>query len=236
MRSVRHISWIWKSTVSRFSNRKDRCLPTGTRRVRFSASTRWRFTSRTFSYSNRFNTSARTIEFVAMTSILLSKAVGLGEEPDGMMGRPPGALTNLQSRERAVGGHAVRPGRLDVVEERPRQLHGQLEVFLLQAPGPIHRGASLDGLDASAGQAQHVRRLGAEILRLEVAGKLVSDRARCVRKIGVQPALAVQRGEILEEVTRVRGHQVRVLRPVEPRVLLLEHVRARRARHDDLAA
>ena len=56
-------------------------------------------------------------------------------------------------------------------------------------------------------------------------GNVVSSRPFCV-----------QPGEVLEEVPRVRGDEVGVLRAVEPRVLLLEHVGARRARHHDLAA
>jgi len=61
MRSTRHISWIWKSTVSRFSKTKDRCRPTVTRRTRLSSMTRSRISARTFSYSRKFRTSFSSI-------------------------------------------------------------------------------------------------------------------------------------------------------------------------------
>ena len=49
MRSVRTISWIWKSTVSRFSKSRVRLSPSAIRRAFFSSITRARIWSRTFS-------------------------------------------------------------------------------------------------------------------------------------------------------------------------------------------
>src|SRR6266545_4597374 len=69
---------------------------------------------------------------------------------------------------------------------------------------------------------------------LQVTRQLVRDRARRVREAGVQAALGVERRQVLEQVARVAGDEVGVLGAVEPRILLLEHVRAGRSGHDDL--
>ena len=51
IRSVRSISWIWRSTVSRFSKTAERWSPSVTRRGFFSSITRARKRGRMASYS-----------------------------------------------------------------------------------------------------------------------------------------------------------------------------------------
>src|SRR5262245_46394607 len=199
MRSARHISWIWKRTVSRFSKRKDRC-PSSTRRRRFSAITAWRRSFRTFSYSKRFNTSWRAIIGLVMTSLLDGETVSLGEEPDRMPRRAPGPLMDLQRSQGTVGRHPVGSCRLDLLEERLRDLHGQLEVLLLHSPRAVDGRAALDGVDTRAGEPQHIGRLRAQVLRLQMARKLVGDGARRIGEMRIQPTRRMKRSQVLEQV------------------------------------
>src|SRR5262249_21632141 len=97
--------------------------------------TRARMVSRTFSYSKKFTTSFNSI-FLFMG--LVGEPVGLGEDLDGMAGLHSRPLLDLQGGERAVRGHAIGAGLTHAPEQRLRELHGQLEVFLLHPPGAVH--------------------------------------------------------------------------------------------------
>ena len=153
-----------------------------------------------------------------------------------MAGLHPGALRDLQSGERAIGGHPVGARLAHGPEQRLRQLHGQLEVLLLHSPRSVHRRAFLDGLHGGARQAQDVGGLGAQVLRLEMAGKLVGDGGGRIREARVELPGGMQARKVLEEIARVARHQIGVLGAVEPRVLLLEHVGAGGARHHDVSS
>ena len=61
----------------------------------------------------------------------------------------------------------------------------------------------------------------------------VPERAREPR---LERAHRVNAGEIFEEIARVARDELGIVGSSEPRVFLLEHVAARRARRDDLAA
>src|SRR5262245_40260167 len=63
------------------------------------------------------------------------------------------------------------------------------EVLLLEPPRPVDGGAPFHRLHLGAGEAQHVGRLGAEVLRLEVARKLIRDPAGWIGKARIEPAL-----------------------------------------------
>src|SRR5215475_7300076 len=109
---------------------------------------RARRASRTFSYSKKLTTSARRILSMACSGVAVDgKPVGVGEDADRVLRGAPGALVDLQRGERTVGGDPIGRRRLDPLEQRRRDLHRELEELPLHAPGAVHRGAALDGLD-----------------------------------------------------------------------------------------
>ncbi len=105
---------------------------------------------------------------------------------------PPGALMDLQGGERAVRGDPLGLRLLDVAEERPGQLHGELEILRLHPPRAVDRRAPLDDLHRRPGQPQHVRGAGAHVLRLQVARQLIADGTRRLGEARVEPPLVVQ--------------------------------------------
>src|SRR5688572_12401229 len=109
--SARSISWIWNSTESRFSNTRDRCSPTCTRRGRFSSMTRLRKRCRIVSYSPIGRTSLRSIGRMLAPLIRLrgpvAEAVGRGERLDGVEHVRAVLLEHAKSGERAVAHHDV---------------------------------------------------------------------------------------------------------------------------------
>src|SRR5262245_42881007 len=169
--------------------------------------TRRRTSSRTFSYSKKFSTSASPIVLCA-TSILDSEPVCLGEQADGMDRAHPGALADLERSQGTVGRNPLRPNRLDGPEERLRELHRELEILLLHSPRSVDARTLLDGLHSSSCQPQHIGGLGSQILRLEVTRELVGDRCRRVREVGIELARGVEPGQVFAEIARVAGDQI----------------------------
>src|SRR5919204_5221326 len=102
--------------------------------------------SRTFSYSNQFNTSASVI-LLSLMSILDGETVGFREDTDGVVRDDASSLVDLQRGQWTVGGYAVRCRGRDVPEQRLGELHRQLEVLFLHPPSTVDAGALLDGLD-----------------------------------------------------------------------------------------
>src|SRR6185503_15717374 len=142
---------------------------------------RARRASRTFSYSKKLTTSERRILSMVCSGVVVdAKTVGVGENADRVLRGAPGTLIDLQCGERTIRGDPIRRRRLDPLEQGLRNLHRELEELLLHAPGAVHRGTPLDGLDGGAGEPQHVRRARAHVLRPQVTGQLISDLARSV--------------------------------------------------------
>ncbi len=97
----------------------------------------------------------------------------------GCSGVFPGALPDLQPRERAVGRHPVRPLGRRRREDGPADLHGQMEVLGLHAPGPVDAPCTARSSPPRCpGSAREVPRLEPDVLDLEVARHLVGDAAR----------------------------------------------------------
>ena len=148
-----------------------------------------------------------------------------------------GALGDLQRRQRAVGRHRRRAGRPHRIEQRLGDLHREVEVLGLEAPGAVDRGAALHHVDLGVrDHAQHVGRLRADVLGAQVTRHVVRHGPHRPAEARVERALGVEPGQVLEQVARVAGDEARVVGAVEPRVLLLQHVAAGRARRHDLAA
>src|SRR5262249_3324297 len=105
--STRAISWIWKRTVSRFSNTNVTTGPTATRRRALSATT-WRRNS------GRSRLEARTSAMLSRVRLavtagssgsnLFGDAIGPGDDLDGMERAPPGLLGDGRVGEMAVAG------------------------------------------------------------------------------------------------------------------------------------
>ena len=169
-----------------------------------------------------------------------SEAVGLGEDLDRVPRGAPGALLDLERGERAVRRDAVRLRRRSIASKsgRPSFIDSSKYSFLIPHV-PSHRRAALDHRRPRRPGRAAARRadLVPMFCALQVARHVVRDRPGGVRESRVEPPSRVQRREVLEEVARVRRRRASASSElVEPRILLLEHVGARRARHHDLAA
>src|SRR5262247_1687557 len=109
---------------------------------------RARRASRTFSYSKKLTTSARRILSMACSGVVVDgEPIGVGEDADRMLRGASGTLVDLERGERTVSGDQIGRRRLDPLEQRRGDLHRELEELFLHAPGAVHRGAPLDGLD-----------------------------------------------------------------------------------------
>src|SRR6058998_1233538 len=119
----------------------------------------------------------------------LLETVRGGENPDRMLRLPARPLLDLEGGERAVGRGHGRVGARDRVEQRLRQLQGELVVLRLEPPGPVHRRALLHHVDLGArDQAKHVRGLVPDVLGAEVARHVVGHGADRLREARVEPS------------------------------------------------
>src|SRR6266487_6805431 len=123
---------------------------------------------------------------------LIAQAVRFGQDLDRMLGGPAGALSDLKTGQRTVGGNAIRPHFADLLEDWFSNGHREWKVLLFHAPRAVVPRALLDNDDFRArNQLQEVPRLESDVLNLQVARDLVEDSAGLPREIEREPSFGV---------------------------------------------
>src|SRR5215471_21843343 len=170
-------------------------------------------------------------------ALFRAQTIGLGQDLDRVLGGAPGALANLQARERTVGGDGIRTALGDFLKNGSSDLHRQRKVFGLHAPGSVVTGAPLDGEHFRAGyEFQEVSRFETDVLDFQVTGKVVEDFARAAAEVQSQAPLDVTAHQILTQIDRrIRDLPAPLVRS-EERILLAKGQAARWSGRDDRVA